>query len=61
MNSRFATAIEEGEAAFWQAVMESYPDAITGDFPPEASHRLQQELEIALRTWLTYNLPKKGE
>ena len=55
MTTRLKTAIDNAEADFWSAIAESYPEAKTGDFPPDASLDLYMALQKAVRQWLGWN------
>jgi hypothetical protein len=53
---RLAKATEECQLAFWEKLMEHYPEAKTGDFPPDATVAFDEACEEAVKTWLMYNM-----
>ena len=56
---RKAKAIEEASLQFWATVAHHYPEARTGDFPPDAHFKIEAAMEGAVDTWLEFNLPKR--
>lgn len=65
MNRETAEKIENAtEAAlfeFWGKIVEIFPDAKSGDFPPDLSHEMSYTMEKMLTAWLTYNLPEGNQ
>ena len=53
-------AVEAAEAAFWEAVVIAYPEARTGDFPPQDTVFLRATLTNAVRTWVELNVPQEA-
>lgn len=58
VEDRIPAALRAADEAFWAAIVEAFPQATGGDFPPGATMRFEQAAESALRTWLDYNLPQ---
>ncbi len=56
-DKRIAQAAEAGELLFWDAVVQVFPWAKSGDFPPDASHNFQQACRDAVECWARYNAP----
>lgn len=59
MNVITENRIEEAVAACEECIGgvwgEMFPEAKTGDFPPDAAFDLDRALDSAVRTWLAYN------
>lgn len=59
MNAITEDRIDEATAACEERIgevwAEMFPEATTGDFPPEASHALNETVQSALRLWLELN------
>lgn len=54
-DSRIEKVIGQCELAIGEVWGDEFPEATTGDFPPEAAFALSKALESAVRTWLIYN------
>lgn len=54
---RLKQARQEAQEAFWLAFSNKYPEASTGDFPPDAAREFNEAIERATQTWLDSNLP----
>jgi len=52
---------EDGSLAFWKVVADSFPEATSGDFPPEADLAFRRAIEHAMSCWLRYNHPALQE
>jgi len=50
-------AADAGEGLFWDAVVQVFPWANSGDFPPDATHNFQQACNDAVEIWAKYNAP----
>jgi hypothetical protein len=59
--SRFETALEAAQGAFWEAVARSFPEITTGDLSPYAAARFDYETREALISWMESNRPLPGE
>lgn len=55
--SRRETALTRAREAFWVSFASSYPEVMTGDFPPDAHAAFSSSTESAVDTWLDCNLP----
>jgi len=44
--------------AFWQEVADSYPQAKTGDLPPDVHASFDQTAEAAVEVWVSANVPQ---
>ncbi len=58
--NKLNTAVEEAEEAFWQTIVEHYPEITTGDF----DFGLTQKRDIlnaeSVKMWLEWNTPKQS-
>lgn len=54
-------AIETADQAFWNSVADSFPTITTGDFPPEACLKFEQDITDAVRQWLEVNKPTEAD
>ena len=65
MNKETTEKIENAtEAAlfdFWGKIVEIFPDAISGDFPPDLSHEMSLTMEKMVKYWLRFNLPENNQ
>jgi len=50
--------LRKAQDAFWQVVAQSYPEARSGDFPPDAEMAFDNACEQAVKVWLHYNVGK---
>jgi hypothetical protein len=48
---------DDAEQAFWQAVLERFPQAKSGDLSPLTTVRLTIAAENAIEEWIHYNVP----
>lgn len=60
MAARIDAAVQEAQDCFWSKIAERFPEAKTGDFPPDAEMSLMRELSSAVTTWVGSNMPKNG-
>ena len=59
---RMVEAIEDAEIAFWSVIVDAYPEALHGDFSPEATFALDAALKAAVTLWLEWNAdPQESE
>jgi hypothetical protein len=65
MNAETTEKIENAtEAAlfdFWGKIVEIFPDAKSGDFPPDLSIEMSLTMERMVKYWLIYNLPEGNQ
>ncbi len=54
---RIDKAQEEADDAFWAVIARHFPEAKTGDFPPEATEHLRLTEVAAIMYWLILNTP----
>lgn len=55
-DARHETALREAEDAFWASIAGSYPEATSGDFPPDAQASFSDAMAAAVDTWLAANV-----
>jgi hypothetical protein len=48
----------EALEAFWQVVVQHFPEAVDGDLSPWATIKLHDAAEEALAEWIENNVPK---
>lgn len=53
--------LEHADDAFWAAVVAAYPDATSGDFPPDATHAMSEQQRAAVNLWLKLNHPANAD
>jgi len=53
--NRLSNVLEDATIAFWGVVVDAYPEAKHGDFPPDASIKIADAMCEAIVTWLEYN------
>lgn len=51
--------LENAQHIFWEVIAMNYPEAKTGDFPPDASVEFDRACHHAADTWLLFNHPKR--
>ena len=51
------SAADEALDAFWQVIVQRYPEAETGDLSPWTTIKLQIAAENAIEEWIHYNVP----
>jgi hypothetical protein len=56
---RIKAAIEKADLAFWAEIAKAFPEAISGDFPPDADFAFAEACEQAVDTWLLFNHPER--
>lgn len=54
---RIAHASSEAEAAMWGRIKELFPEATTGDLPPEVVTAMWGALDLTVRAWCIENVP----
>ena len=60
-DERITEAVEDGANSFWAVIAERFPEAKSGDFPPDAEFALTKALENAVRVWLDANVELDDE
>jgi hypothetical protein len=60
-DERITAAVEDGAEAFWAVIAKQFPEATSGDFPPDAEYALTKALEEAVRVWLDANVESDDE
>ena len=50
-------ATQDGLYEFWAKIVEIFPKATGGDFPPDLSFEMDLTMEKMLRHWLSFNHP----
>ncbi len=55
---RLSAALQHADEAFWARIAESFPEAKTGDFPPEVTYRRDYKNSEDVILWLHYNAPQ---
>ena len=56
-NYDIGMAVHEADLAFWSKIADTFPQAETGDFPPELDVELTTLMNKCVRVWLSYNHP----
>lgn len=63
MNENFETRVKEARKkanqAFWAVLPEAFPEAKTGDFPPDAHFEWEEAVRAAIDVWVDINV--RGE
>lgn len=54
-------AIQDAQFAFWAEIVKHFPNVTTGDFPPDADMKFEEDCTAALKTWLSYNDPDEED
>jgi hypothetical protein len=52
---KVAELVKEAEANFWAYIADSFPDITSGDFPPDATIKLEKQLNESVQLWITVN------
>ena len=58
MTSDCKQLTEEALDAFWERIIQRFPEAKTGDLSPLSTFRLTQAAESAVKEWVSANVPK---
>jgi hypothetical protein len=53
---RIKETLESASDAFWAEVAKRFPEAKSGDFPPEMLVQLDEIMEKSIRVWLDFNV-----
>lgn len=61
MTEKIENATEEGLFEFWKKIVEIFPTATSGDFPPDLSLEMSLTMEKMVTAWLSYNLPEGNQ
>jgi len=56
---KFDEVLTKAKEAFWAIVAASYPEAKTGDFPPDADIKFDDATKNAVDVWLSFNHPAR--
>ncbi len=56
-----STLTQEAEDAFWQVVVQHYPEATSGDLSPWTSFQFSQVAEQAIAEWIYANVPESRD
>ena len=59
LQHRIDEAVKKAEDSFWDTVASEFPEATSGDFPPDFSFKLTQQMSEAVVFWAQANLPQK--
>lgn len=59
--SKLDEATKEGLVQFWDKIMDIFPEAEGGDFPPDLSLEMHLIMEKMLHNWLSFNHPTYTE
>lgn len=54
-----ATIAQAAQDVFWAAIVKQFPNAKSGDFPPDATFAFNEACTEAVRVWAEYNVPEK--
>jgi len=55
-DEKFAGAVLRAQEKFWESVTQDYPEAETGDFPPESQFAFDAACGIAVTRWRDANV-----
>lgn len=58
--TRLEQAVEAAELAFWREIAAAYPEAASGDFPPDATLHFTAQLTEGANLWLRLNAPSSA-
>lgn len=56
IEDRKTNARNNAQQAFWTVFASHFPEAATGDFPPDATFAFDIAIEQATQSWLDYNI-----
>lgn len=56
--NRLETALGAADEAFWAVIAERFPEATTGDYPPDLTWARENHNKEDLLWWLRFNAPK---
>ncbi len=59
-NEQMYAVGEAAQLAFWAKVSELFPEATSGDFPPDASAAFNLAATRAVGVWIEWNVPCGG-
>ncbi len=49
--------LNQAQQAFWEKLIEIFPQVQSGDFPPLESDKFDKDCKDAIETWLEWNHP----
>lgn len=55
--NRLKAAVASADLAFWAEIATAFPEATTGDFPPEATFEWTEARDLAVLRWILFNHP----
>ncbi len=55
---RLDKALEDADNAFWAVIAERFPEAKSGDYPPDLTHFRDHHNEEDVLWWLRFNAPE---
>jgi hypothetical protein len=58
LRDRINKAVEKADLAFWAEIAKAFPEAKSGDFPPDATFAWNRARDEAVYWWLIWNHPK---
>jgi hypothetical protein len=61
LEQRKLNARNNAQQAFWTEFASHFPEATSGDFPPDASVAFDTAIEQATQTWLDNNMPDQTD
>jgi hypothetical protein len=61
LEQRKLNARNNAQQAFWTEFARHFPEAASGDFPPDATFAFDTASEQATQTWLDYNMPDQTD
>jgi hypothetical protein len=56
-DKRLRSVTEEAMDAFWQVVVQHFPQAKTGDLSPLTTHHFNEAAKVAVEEWVWANVP----
>lgn len=57
VDERIDSAVEAAKMEFWREIADQFPDAESGDFPPDATREIDEAMFRAVMRWVDYNVP----
>jgi hypothetical protein len=61
MEKRILDAIEAAQESFWLSIAAAFPEATSGDFPPDADLALREAMTTGVTLWVNCNVVQAPE
>lgn len=59
LSEKWRKVLDEVGQRMFEPIVEAFPMVKTGDFPPESSFALDQQIKMAAIQWLHWNYPRE--